>query len=1645
MKRSNKLLAYVLALLMVLQSVPFTAFAAGTGTADLAHTGAGFALSTDGGVIAKFTDASETVLEISGAGQIEQDKWVELAQKFNSKSFTFSENFNIGWSGTEDFDISFKNKNGKIMLCNSIESSDPNLFGWFKYIGLFENFDKQIYFNDAVDTSNVTNMFRMFLEATSFNQPVNFNTSKVTNMRAMFRGAKNFNQPLNFDTSNVKDMGHMFYNAKNFNQPLNFDTSNVGNMSYMFARTGKFNQPLTFDTSKVTDMSGMFARTQIFNQPLKFDTSEVKSMIAMFQGASSFNQPLNFNTSKVTNMGDMFSFTDSFNQPLNFNTSQVLGMGNMFSRARVFNQPLNFDTSKVIDMKFMFMEADKFNQPLNFDTSEVTSMVGMFFGASSFNQPLDFDTSKVTNMENMFKYASSFNQDISAWDTSNVKNMVGMFEAATAMKSIDLRNRTNAKDTGADEIFSFTSADSYKFKGFKTFAWAFEGNSGNYKIKNLTRNIEGVIPNESSIHHYAVEYSDDEYEIVKIDNLVQQHTVKFVDWDDTVLKTETVVHGASATAPANPSRVGYTFSGWDKAFTNVTSDLTIKARYDAQQCILKYINWDNFEIKTETANYDTEIVIQVKPTRDKYIFVGWNTKADGSGTAYVNGDKIKLNQQEINLYAQWKKQVISDPCEYSFTNSDRYFTKGKWVPSTKNPGYLSFYPQQPVLFKIDKEYLDLLKKNQENRYKGLIDGMVDRGWGGSCYGMSMVRDLVKRGEINVSDWQSGAKLLIDFNEPHRNPLPWDNDQEERINVNVQNLINYYHLSQMTKYAFSKKLEDVNNQLLSIEELVENMKLCKKENRFLRIGYYHTGKGGHAVLGSDIKEIDEIIDNIKFAYEITILDPNYNFKRYGNAFKKKLYISKDKTKWFYDTGDEDSEKSYVNDGEKYIYSDLYPEALVPNPIKILKGEDTTVNNISVNTDNRTRIIAKINDLQKIVNNDTGKVYDCSRLSDYNDISVMPLMDSIMLDGAPIEENFINLPDGANYSIIPKSKNKFIDISVMNKDSLSVINGKNTSEIAVSNNGDIAVKGNNATIDASITLNKEVQVLDKYKLEVKAEGVNDLSVATQKSAGATTGGGILIESNNLDNVKLFNSDDDSKVGVEFSTDKDKVLVTTPDSNELKVAIDENNTGTFDKEIKTVKLHTVTFKDWDDSVLKVDTVTHGAIAIAPANPTRAGYTFTGWDKKFDNVITDLIVNALYKKNGGGTVVIPPSIPTPTPTPQMEKPVVKADDFTMAYDGKPVTIKDIKVSGDVKGTWQFKEKKDIVNAGSYKMMLEFIPTDVNKYQKLEQEITITIKKAMPTGKPSFTLITTKGKTLADANLEVGSIKPIGKIKWDAEPTTIAEQGKSYAWVFTPKDMANYEVLKGGIVVYPTLDGDDKDGKQPKPDKPKPSKPADEDDKSNKDDGDDDSDDGNDDRDDSSSSKVVSKETTKKDENAVTEKSLYADLDVSDYYYSAIKRLSNANILKGTGDGKFSPNQVVNRAMLVTVLYRVAGEPAVKNASGFADVEQGSWYENPTAWAKANNIVNGYSESQFAPLDTLTREQIITVLYRYSKVKVTAEELAKLSQYGDANQISDYAKEAYAWAIAKGIVKANDAQLLDPKAEITRAELAVMVDKIMK
>ena len=168
-----------------------------------------------------------------------------------------------------------------------------------------------------------------------------------------------------------------------------------------------------------------------------------------------------------------------------------------------------------------------------------------------------------------------------------------------------------------------------------------------------------------------------------------------------------------------------------------------------------------------------------------------------------------------------------------------------------------------------------------------------------------------------------------------------------------------------------------------------------------------------------------------------------------------------------------------------------------------------------------------------------------------------------------------------------------------------------------------------------------------------------------------------------------------------------------------------------------------------------------------------------------------------------------------------------------------------------------------------------------------------------------------------------------------------------------------------------------------------------------------------------------------------FKDLPANAWYQESVGYALANGLMNGTGDGIFQPDGALTRAMLVTILYRSAGEPRVDGLKNpFQDVADGQWYTKAVVWAADKGIVNGTSETTFDPDASITREQIAAILHRYAGKPETKGELAS---FPDAATVSGYAKTAMAWAVEKGIIGGSDGRL-DPRSNATRAQVAAIL-----
>ena len=161
-----------------------------------------------------------------------------------------------------------------------------------------------------------------------------------------------------------------------------------------------------------------------------------------------------------------------------------------------------------------------------------------------------------------------------------------------------------------------------------------------------------------------------------------------------------------------------------------------------------------------------------------------------------------------------------------------------------------------------------------------------------------------------------------------------------------------------------------------------------------------------------------------------------------------------------------------------------------------------------------------------------------------------------------------------------------------------------------------------------------------------------------------------------------------------------------------------------------------------------------------------------------------------------------------------------------------------------------------------------------------------------------------------------------------------------------------------------------------------------------------------------------------------------------AVKYVYENKLFSGT-DAGFEPDTSMTRAMLVTVLYRLAAPTKNETDSKFSDVSENAWYADSVKWAAENKIISGVSDTQFAPDDNITREQIAVIIYRfalYSGYDVNSKADKNTDFYSDLKDVSEYAEDAIQYALASGVINGREEYTIAPKESATRAEVATML-----
>lgn len=174
-----------------------------------------------------------------------------------------------------------------------------------------------------------------------------------------------------------------------------------------------------------------------------------------------------------------------------------------------------------------------------------------------------------------------------------------------------------------------------------------------------------------------------------------------------------------------------------------------------------------------------------------------------------------------------------------------------------------------------------------------------------------------------------------------------------------------------------------------------------------------------------------------------------------------------------------------------------------------------------------------------------------------------------------------------------------------------------------------------------------------------------------------------------------------------------------------------------------------------------------------------------------------------------------------------------------------------------------------------------------------------------------------------------------------------------------------------------------------------------------------------------------------------FSDVSLSDWYHDAVTYVSENELMNGTSGTTFGPNDTTSRGMIVTILYRLAGSPDMPEGNWgypYADVDASAYYSTPVYWARENDLVTGYSDTQFGPNDPITREQMAAILYRYADYLGLDTDTGfmqdKYYDFGDYQTVSRYATNAMSWCVNHGVINGSNGKL-NPQGTATRAEVA--------
>ena len=647
-----------------------------------------------------------------------------------------------------------------------------------------------------------------------------------------------------------------------------------------------------------------------------------------------------------------------------------------------------------------------------------------------------------------------------------------------------------------------------------------------------------VLSNSATVKAIAMQNCRFNSSVASKSVTVTKHTVTFKDWNGSVLKTQSVFHGGAATAPANPTRTGYTFTGWDKAFNNVTADLVVTAQYSANTYTVTFKDWNGTVLKTQQVQYGGAATAPANPTRVGYTFTGWD-KAFTNVTANL----VVTAQYSINTYTvtfkDWNGTVLktqqvqyggaatapANPTRtgYTFTGWDKAFTN-----VTANLVVTAQYVQnEPVSTPVPSDVPQIVVESKTTSAGSTVAVNISIANNPGIVSMTLHVNFDSRLElVSVQDTgllpgQVHPTVMIN---PYT--LVWANDsatQNYTVNGTIATLnFNVPENLEEGDYAISVSYDNDEYEIYD----------CNAET----IDF--------AVVNGKISVTDIIYGDVNGDGKVNNLD--------------RLVLTR-----------------YLANWPDYPASRIKP------------GADTNAD-------------GKINNLDRLILT--------RHLANWPDYATLP-WSSGKSGSAAVEPT--SYTKGNEPTVIVNS------VEAMPGETVSV-------SIDIANNPGIISMTLDVAFDPSLTLLSvdNTGLLPGYLPCAVMQNPYTLVWANDAASEDIYVNGTIVNF-------VFKVADDAEPGsysIVVTYNLDDYDIYNYNSEPVEFAIQN---GAVTVAAAQPEMHTVTFKDWDGTVLKTQEVQHGGDAEAPADPTRVGYTFTGWDKEFANIMADLVVTAQYEIN--------------------------------------------------------------------------------------------------------------------------------------------------------------------------------------------------------------------------------------------------------------------------------------------------------------------------------------------------------------------------------------------------------------------------------